>query len=135
MLVTLMSLNVGYGSLIEDRLFLFSLGSFKVTWKIQESCPIHQVDHGVRDPDYDHCKRALRPLYHHKIKGNRHLPIFTFDFSGTHPHRVNAPILRLHSDKAREFLSPVTRTYLSQQVGKQSNRVTTHRVMVLLSSG
>ena len=25
----------------------------------------------------------LGPLYHHKIKGNRHLPVFTFDFSGT----------------------------------------------------
>ena len=25
-----------------------------------------------------------------EIKGNRHLPVFTFDFSGPHPHRVNA---------------------------------------------
>ena len=41
------------------------------------ACPYHQMDHGVRDPDCDHCKRALRPLYHHKIVGNRHL------------HRVN----------------------------------------------
>ena len=38
----------------------------------------------VRDPDCDHCKRALGPLYHHKIVGNRHLPVFTFDFSGPH---------------------------------------------------
>ena len=35
------------------------------------------MDHGVRDPDCDYCKRALGPLYHHKIKGNRHLPVFT----------------------------------------------------------
>ena len=49
-----------------------------------EACPYHQMDHGVRDPDCDHCKRALGPLYHHKIAGNRHLPIFT-----SHPHRVN----------------------------------------------
>ena len=48
------------------------------------------MDHGVRGPDCDHCKRALGPLYKHKIKGNRHLPVFTFDFSGPHPHRVNA---------------------------------------------
>ena len=47
------------------------------------------IPDGVRDPDCDHCKRALGPLYHHKIKGNRHLPVFTFDFSGPHPHRVN----------------------------------------------
>ena len=54
-----------------------------------EACPYHQMDHGVRDPDCDHCKRALGPLYHHKIVGNRHLPVFTFDFSGPHPHTVN----------------------------------------------
>ena len=42
------------------------------------------MDHGVRDPHCDHCKRALGPLYHHKIVGNRHLPVFTFDFSGPH---------------------------------------------------
>ena len=54
-----------------------------------EACPYHQMDHGVRDPDCDHCKRALGPRYHHKIVGNRHLPVFTFDFSGPHPHRVN----------------------------------------------
>ena len=34
-----------------------------------EACPYHQMDHGVRDPDCDHCKRALGPLYHHKIVG------------------------------------------------------------------
>ena len=33
-----------------------------------EACPLHQMDHGVRDPDCHHCKRALGPLYHHKIK-------------------------------------------------------------------
>ena len=54
-----------------------------------EECPYHQMDHGVRDPECDHCKRALGPLYHHKIVGNRHLPVFTFDFSGPHPHTVN----------------------------------------------
>ena len=54
-----------------------------------EECPYHQMDHGVRDPDCDHCKRALGPLYHHKVVGNRRLPVFTFDFSGPHPHRVN----------------------------------------------
>ena len=54
-----------------------------------EACPYHQMDHGVRDPVCDHCKRALGPLYHHKIVGNRHLPVFTFDFSGPHPHKVN----------------------------------------------
>ena len=54
-----------------------------------EACPYHQMDHGVRDPDCDHCKRALGPLYHHKIVGNRHLPVFTFDFSVPHPRRVN----------------------------------------------
>ena len=32
-----------------------------------EACPYHQMDHGVRDPHCDHCKRALGPLYHHKI--------------------------------------------------------------------
>ena len=137
--------------------------------------PLHQMDHGVRDPDCDCCKRALGPLYHHKIKGNRHLPVFTFDFSGPHPHRVNVtqyllvcvlrlghmrlvwafgvesrqasvvlpclqssfedlraltggsrpPILRMHSDKAREFLSPVIRTYLSQQGVRQTVLATT----------
>ena len=131
-----------------------------------EECPYHQMDHGVRDPNCDHCKRALGPLYHHKIVGNRHLPVFTFDFSGPHPRKVNMaqyllvavwclghmrllwafgvesrqtsvvlpclqscfedlraltggsrpPILRLHSDKASEFLSSAIRTYLSQQV-------------------
>ena len=30
------------------------------------------------------------------------------------------PILRLHADKAREFLSPVIRTYLSQQGVRQT---------------
>ena len=135
-----------------------------------EACPKHQMDHGVRDPQCDHCKRALGPLYHHKIKGNRHLPVFTFDFSGPHPHRVNAAqyllvcvwslgdmrlvwaygiesrqstvvlhcvqasfedlrsltggsrplVFRLHSDKAREFLSPVNRTYMSQQGVRQT---------------
>ena len=135
-----------------------------------EACPYHQMDHGVRDPDYDHCKRALGPLYHHKIVGNRHLPVFTFDFSGPHPHRVNMaqyllvsvwslghmriiwafgvesrqssvvlpclqscfedlraltggsrpPILRLHSDKASEFLTPAIRAYLSQQGVRQT---------------
>ena len=49
-----------------------------------QECPYHQMDHGVRDPDCDYCKRALGPLYHHKIKGNRHLPVFTFDFSVPH---------------------------------------------------
>ena len=53
-----------------------------------EACPYHQMDHGVRDPDCDHCKRALSPLYHHKIAANRHLQIFTYDFSGPHLHRV-----------------------------------------------
>ena len=47
-----------------------------------EACPHHQMDHGVRDPECNHCKRVLGQLYHHKIKGNRHLPVFTFDFSG-----------------------------------------------------
>ena len=124
-----------------------------------EACPYHQMDHGVRDPECDHCKRALGPLCHHKIVGNRHLPVFTFDFSGPHPHKVNMaqyllvsvwslghmriiwafgvesrqsdvvlpclqscfedlraltggsrpPILRLHSDKASEFLTPTIR--------------------------
>ena len=119
-----------------------------------EACPYHQMDHGVRDPVCDHCKRALGPLYHHKIAGNRHLPVFTFDFSGPHPHRVNVaqyllvsvwslghmrliwafgveslqscfedlrtltggsrpPILRLHSDKASEFLTPTIGAYWS----------------------
>ena len=27
-----------------------------------EECPYHQMDHGVRDPNCDHCKRALGPL-------------------------------------------------------------------------
>ena len=54
-----------------------------------EERPYHQMDHGVQDPECDHCKRALGPLYHHKVKGNRHLPVCTFDFSGPHPHRVN----------------------------------------------
>ena len=135
-----------------------------------EACPYHQMDHGVRDPECDHCKRALGPLYHHKIVGNRHLPVFTFDFSGPHPHRVNVaqyllvfvcslghvrliwafgvqsrqasvvlpclqscfedlrgltgesrpPILRLHPDRAREFLSPTIRAYLSQQGVRQT---------------
>ena len=49
-----------------------------------EACPYHQMDHGVRDPHCDHCKRALGPLYH-KIVGNRHLPVFTFDFLGSTP--------------------------------------------------
>ena len=30
------------------------------------------------------------------------------------------PIFRMHSDKAREFLSPVIRTYLSQQGVRQT---------------
>ena len=128
------------------------------------------MDHGVRDPECDHCKRASGPLYHHKIVGNRHLPVFTFDFSGPHPHTVNMaqyllvsvwslghmriiwafgvesrqsdvvlpclqscfedlraltggsrpPILRLHSDKASEFLTPTIRAYLSQQGVRQT---------------
>ena len=45
-----------------------------------EACPYHQMDHGVRDPDCDRCKRALGPPYHHKIVGKRHLPVFTFVF-------------------------------------------------------
>ena len=137
-----------------------------------EACPYHQMDHGVRDPDCDHCKRALGPLYHHKIKGNGHLPVFTFDFQAhTHigccpvplglrleswAHEISLgvwrgkpslsrqasvvlpclqssfedlraltggsrpPILRMHSDKAREFLSPVIRAYLSQQGVRQT---------------
>ena len=129
-----------------------------------EACLYHQMDHGVRDPDCDHCKRALGPHYHHKIVGNRHLP------SGPHPHRVNMaqyllvsvwslghmrliwafgvesrqssvvlpclqscfedlraltggsrpPILRLHSDKASEFLTPTIRAHLSQQGVRQT---------------
>ena len=55
-----------------------------------EACPNHKMDHGVQDPNCDHCKRALGLLHNHKIKGNRHLPVFTIDFSGPHPHRVNA---------------------------------------------
>ena len=135
-----------------------------------EACPYHQMDHGVRDPHCDHCKRALGPLYHHKIVGNTHLPVFTFDFSGPHPRKVNMaqyllvavwslghmrllwafgvesrqtsvvlpclqscfedlraltggsrpPILRLHSDKASEFLSPPIRAYLSQSGVRQT---------------
>ena len=57
-----------------------------------EACPYHQMDHGVRDPDCDHCKRALGPLYHHKIVGNRHLPVFTFDFSGPHTSLQNSSL-------------------------------------------
>ena len=137
------------------KLLLFFPGHLENTGI--EACPVHKMDHGVRDPDCDHCKRALGPLYHRKTKGDRHLPVFTFDFSGPHPHRANAaqyllayvwslgdmrlvwaygieirqatvvlpclqasfedlraltggsrpPILRLDSDKAREFLSPV----------------------------
>ena len=30
-----------------------------------EACPHHQMDHGVREPHCDHCKRALGPLYHY----------------------------------------------------------------------
>ena len=135
-----------------------------------EECPYHQMDHGVRDPNCDHCKRALGPLYHHKIVGNRHLPVFTFDFSGPHPRKVKMaqyllvavwslghmrllwafgvesrqtsvvlpclqscfedlraltggsrpPILRSHSDRASEFLSPAIREYLSQQGVRQT---------------
>ena len=54
-------------------------------------CPSH-LDHAgiVRDPQCDHCKRTLGHLYHHKVNDNHHLPVFAFDFSGPHPHRVNA---------------------------------------------
>ena len=55
-----------------------------------EACPRHRVGLGVRDPNCDRCKRALGPLYKQKIKGSGHLPVFTFDFSGPHPRRVNA---------------------------------------------
>ena len=55
-----------------------------------DSCPEHQLDHGVRDAGCDHRKRALGPLHRHRIKRNRHLPLFTFDFSGPHPHRASA---------------------------------------------
>ena len=122
----------------------------------------------------DHCKRALGPLYHHTIVGNRHLHVFTSGFSVPHPHRVNMaqyllvsvsvwslghmrliwafggesrqasvvlpclqscyvfedlraltggsrpPILRLHSDKAIEFLTPTIRANLSQQGVRQT---------------
>ena len=131
------------------------------------------MDHGVRDPNCDHCNRALGPLCKRKIKGNRRLPVFTLNFSGPHPHRVNAvqyllvcvwslvdithmrlvwalgienrqanavlpciqaafedlrpltggsrpPVLRLHSDKAKNLLSPVIRAYLSQQGVRQT---------------
>ena len=33
-----------------------------------EACFKHQMDHGVRDPQCDHCKRALGPLYHDKLR-------------------------------------------------------------------
>ena len=133
-----------------------------------EACPHHQMDHGVRDPQCDHCKRALGPLYHHKIVGNRHLPVFTSTFRahtrakwaqyllvavwslghmrllwafGVESRQTSVvlpclqscfedlraltggsrpPILRLHSDKASEFLSPAIRTYLSQQGVRQT---------------
>ena len=47
-----------------------------------EACPYHQMDHGVRDPDCDHCKRALGSLYHHKIVGNCRWVAYV------HTHRV-----------------------------------------------
>ena len=50
-----------------------------------EACPYHQMDHGVRDPHCDHCKRALGPLYHHKIVGNRHLTYFHVRLFGSTP--------------------------------------------------
>ena len=131
-----------------------------------DPCPLHNLDHGMRDPECDHCKRASGPLIKQRIKGNRHLPVFTFDLSGPHPHRVSAaqyllvcvwclgdmrlvwasrvenrqsatvlpclqssfedlrsltrgsrpPILRLHSDKAKECLCPMIRAYLQQRV-------------------
>ena len=55
-----------------------------------DPCPQRQLDHRVRDPDCDYCKQAIGTLYRHRIKGNRHLPVFPFDFSGPHPHHVSA---------------------------------------------
>ena len=43
-----------------------------------EPCVRRQLDHGVRDPDCDHCKRRSRVIGSH------------FDFSGPQSHRVNA---------------------------------------------
>ena len=132
-----------------------------------EACPYHQMDHGVRDPHCDHCKRALGPLYHHQacwqqtpaclhirlfgstpaqseygpvpvscsleprpyetaLGESRQtsvvLPCLQFCFEdlraltgGSRP-----PVLRLHSDKASEFLSPPIRAYLSQQGVRQT---------------
>ena len=57
-----------------------------------DACPLHQMDHEVRDSECDYCKRALGPLYHHKIKGSRHLPVFTFDFSGPHTPGECCPV-------------------------------------------
>ena len=74
-----------------------------------DACPLHQMDHGVRDPDCDHCKRALRPLYHHKIKGNRHLPVFTFDFSGPHPHSCPVPLSMCLESRPHEISLGVRR--------------------------
>ena len=54
-----------------------------------EACPHHQMDHGVRDPHCDHCKRALGRLYRHKIIDNKYLFVFTFDFSRPHPRKMN----------------------------------------------
>ena len=76
-----------------------------------EACPYHQMDHGVRDPDCDFCKRALGPLYHRKIKGKRHLPIFTF----------NSPI------------SKSGKTHFSLQMEAEDSVATKHTRVLLLS--
>ena len=97
-------------------------------------CPDHKLDHGVPDPKCDYCKRVLGPLY-------RHLMVIVWCLrevrlicamgveNGDDPHVVaglqvalddlssltggcRAPVLRLHSDKAKEFLATSVRKLL-----------------------
>ena len=56
-------------------------------------CELHGMDHLSRDPSYEHCKRALGPMYRHlknkygsQIAG--HTPTLSFDFSGPPPTAV-----------------------------------------------
>ena len=45
------------------------------------------------------------------------------------------PFLRMHSDKVREFLSPVIRAYLSQQGARQTVTATIRKEMDLQKGG
>ena len=78
---------VGVGHASQTSLFLAPRFQAILEGTGTDPCPLHSLDHGVRDPSCDYCNRALGRLYRHRLKGDRNSPIFAFDFSGPHPQR------------------------------------------------